>query len=54
MDMIMVYLIVRGLGSISFDKLFTYCDLSKNLMVMNFTRIIVFLMLESILFSEDY
>ena len=28
MDMIMVYLIVRGLESTSFDRLFTYCDLS--------------------------
>ena len=28
MDMIMVYLIVRGLESISFDQLFTNCDLS--------------------------
>ena len=28
MDTIMVYLIVRGLESISFDNLFTYCDLS--------------------------
>ena len=26
--MIMVYLIVRGLESISFDQLFTFCDLS--------------------------
>ena len=28
MDMIMVYLILRGLESISFDQLFTFCDLS--------------------------
>ena len=28
MDTIMVYLIVRRLESISFDNLFTYCDLS--------------------------
>ena len=28
MDTIMVYLIVTGLESISFDNLFTYCDLS--------------------------
>ena len=28
MDTIMVYLIVRGLESILFDNLFTYCDLS--------------------------
>ena len=28
MDMIMVYLMVSGLESISFDQLFTYCDLS--------------------------
>ena len=27
MDVIMVYLIVRGLEGISFDRLFTYCDL---------------------------
>ena len=27
MDMIMVYLIVRVLEGISFDRLFTYCDL---------------------------
>ena len=27
MDVIMVYLIVRGLKGISFDRLFTYCDL---------------------------
>ena len=55
MDLIMVYLIVRGLESISFDQLFTYCDLStRSIMVTNFTRIIVILMSESILFSEDY
>ena len=29
MDVIMVYLIVRGLEGISFDRLFTYCDLPR-------------------------
>ena len=55
MDMIMVYLIVRGLESISFDQLFTYCNSSaRSIMVTNFTRIIVILISESILFPEDY
>ena len=38
---------MRGLESISFDQLFTYCDYQQDLMVINFTRIIVTLMSES-------
>ena len=45
MDVLMVYLNVRGLKGISLDRLFTYCDLPTDLMVINSIRITVILML---------
>ena len=45
MDMIMVYLIVKGLEGISFDRLFIVIY-PKDIMVINSIRIIVILILE--------
>ena len=54
MEVIMVYLIVKGLKRISFDRLFTYCDLPTRSNGYKLYKNHCHLNVKKILFSKEY